>query len=138
MADVRAKGLTLFGEIMGEDRAAEMARGLADPGFGGAMAGLATDFAFGSVWAREGLERKQRSLVTIGILIAQRQTAELKNHFRIAIANGLTRTELEETVLQAVPYAGFPAATSAMTVMIEVFRETGLGDARTPEERGML
>jgi len=138
MSDVRAKGLELFGEIMGEQRAAEMARGLESPGFGGAMAGLATDFAFGSIWSREGLEREQRSLVTIGILIAQRQSAELKNHFRIALANGLTQQEIEEAVLQSVPYVGFPAATTASTAMVEVFRELGIGSAKTPEERGML
>jgi len=50
--------LKLFGEIMGEERAAEMARGLQMPGFAGAMAGLATDYAFGAIWSRDGLERK--------------------------------------------------------------------------------
>lgn len=138
MNDLQSLGLTLFSEIMGEERAAEMRRGLESPGFGGAMAELATEFAFGRVWARDGLERKQRSLVTIGILIALRQTAELKNHFRIALTNGLTKREIEEAVLQSVPYVGFPAATTASSAMLEVFRDAGLDDARTPEERGML
>lgn len=139
MSSIRQQGLELFSEIMGEERGREMQRGTESDGFAGAMAGLAVDFAFGSIWARPGLDRKQRSLVTMGVLIAQRQPAELKNHIRIALANGLTRTEIEEVVLQAVPYAGFPATTSATTVMIEAFREAGLDDvSRTPEERGMV
>jgi 4-carboxymuconolactone decarboxylase len=139
MNEVRRKGLELFTEIMGEDRGREMRKGTEASGYAGIMAGLAVDFAFGSIWARPGLERKQRSLVTLGVLIAQRQPAELKNHIRIALANGLTKSEIEEAVLQSVPYVGFPAATSATTVMIEVFREAGLDTTtRTPEERGML
>lgn len=137
--DIRARGERLFAEIMGEDRANEMRRGIEAGGFGGAMSELATDFAFGSVWSRGGLERKQRSLVTIGILIAQRQVAELKNHFRIALTNGLTRTELEEAVIQSVPYTGFPAAASASGALIEVLRERGLDtESRTSAERGLL
>jgi hypothetical protein len=49
-------------------------------GFGSAMMALAVDFVFGSIWTRPGLDRKQRSLVTLGILIALRRTEELKNH----------------------------------------------------------
>lgn len=139
MSDVREKGLQLFAEIMGDQRAVEFRKGLEAGGFGGAMTGLAADFAFGSVWAREGLERKQRSLVVIGVLIAQRQVAELKNHFRIGIANGLTRRELEEAVLQAVPYCGFPATATASGALIEVLRELGLDtESKTSTERGLL
>jgi 4-carboxymuconolactone decarboxylase len=139
MNEVREKGLALFAEIMGETRAAEMRRGTESGGFGGGMAGLAADFAFGSVWARDGLERAQRSLVTIGILIAQRQSSELKNHIRIGLTNGLTQREIEEAILQSIPYAGFPAATTATTAMVEVFREQGIdAESKTPEERGML
>ena len=139
MGDTREKGLQLFSEIMGEDRAQEMRKGLEIEGFGGAMAALATDYCFGSVWSRDGLERKQRSLVVIGILIAQRQVSELKNHIRIAVKNGLTRREIEEAVLQSVPYTGFPATATASEAMITVFRELGLDtESRTSSERGLL
>lgn len=139
MTDVRAIGERLFTEIMGEERGAEMRRSIVEGGFAGAMAGLATDFSFGTVWAREGLDRKQRSLVTIGVLIAQRQMAELKNHFRIALTNGVLRTELEEALIQAVPYTGFPAVASASGALIEVLRERGLDtETRTSSERGLL
>jgi 4-carboxymuconolactone decarboxylase len=103
------------------------------------MARLAADFAFGAVWARPGLKPDQRSLVTLGILIAQSHPAEIRNHFRIALVNGLTPAELEEVVLQTVPYVGFPAASTATTVLIEVLREGGESrNTSTPEESGLL
>lgn len=139
MADVTERGLALFGEIMGAERAAAMRSTMEGGGFASAMADLAVDFAFGSVWARDGLERKQRSLIVIGILIAQRQPGELKNHIRIGLTNGLTVREIEEALIQSVPYVGFPAATTASTAILEVLRELGLDThSTTSEERGML
>ena len=75
----------------------------------------------------------------ISTLIAQRQTSELRNHIRIAINNGLTPREIEEALIQTLPYIGFPAVASAMTAIIEVLRELGLDTATaTSEERGLL
>src|SRR5690606_17123543 len=119
------RGLKLFEEIMGPERAAAMKGAVEAGGFISSLATLALDFAFAGVWARPGLERKQRSLVTLGVLIAQGQTAEVRNHIRIALANGLTVTELEEAFIQTTPYVGFPLQTSSTTVLIEVLREEG-------------
>jgi 4-carboxymuconolactone decarboxylase len=139
MGDLRLQGLKLFAEIMGEDAAKGMNAAMASGTFGADIATLATDFAFGSVWNRPGLERKQRSLVTIGILIAQGQTTELRNHVRIALTNGLTPRELEEVLMQAIPYTGFPAVASALTAMIETLRDLGVDTTSpTSEERGLL
>ncbi|MDF8334672.1 carboxymuconolactone decarboxylase family protein [Novosphingobium cyanobacteriorum] len=139
MSDVTERGLQLFAEIMGEERAEQMRLGIQSTGFGAAIGKLATDYAFGSVWARDGLERKQRSLVVIGVLIAQRQILELKNHIRIGITNGLTVREIEEALIQTLPYVGFPAVASATTAIVEVLRELGLDtQTQTAEERGML
>ena len=94
---------------------------------------------FGDTWQRAGLDRKARSIVTIAVLVASRQPAELKNHVRIGLNNGLSTTELEEVVLQCQPYLGWPAAGSAMVAIMEVLRERNmLGDAKTPEDRGLL
>jgi 4-carboxymuconolactone decarboxylase len=137
--DLTERGLEFFGEVMGQAAKSQMREAIAAGGHTGDFAKLATDFAFGSVWTRQGLDRKQRSLVLIGILIAQRQPAELKNHVRIALANGLTAQELGEALIQATPYVGFPAATTANTAIIEVLRELGLDEkSRTPQERGMI
>ena len=132
-------GLKVFGEIMGEDKAAGLRAAASSKGFASGIGKIAIGTAFADVWGRDGLERKQRSLVTLAILIATRQTLELKNHVRIAVRNGLTVRELEEVLIQAVPYLGFPAVASATTVMIETLRELGLDtETKTSEERGLL
>jgi transcriptional regulator GlxA family with amidase domain len=69
------------------------------------------------------LDAKQRSLVTIGILIALRQTEELKNHIRIGLTNGLTIRQIEEATIQAVAYAGTPAAHTVGNAILEVLQE---------------
>jgi 4-carboxymuconolactone decarboxylase len=126
MSELTERGLNLFAEIRGAERAAALREAASGGGFGSAMMALSAAFVFGSVWARDGLERKQRSLVTIGILIALRQIDELKNHIRIGVTNGLTVREIEEALLQAAVYAGFPAAHTASNAVIEVLRDLGL------------
>jgi 4-carboxymuconolactone decarboxylase len=139
MSTVRAKGLQVFSDIMGAQRAQALQAAAESKDFGAGVAGLALDFAFGSVWARDGLDRKQRSLLTIGMLIASHQILELKNHVRIGVTNGLTARELDEVLLHAVPYLGFPAVASATTAVVEVLRELGLDtQTKTAEERGLL
>ncbi|MFT3966285.1 MAG: carboxymuconolactone decarboxylase family protein, partial [Sphingobium sp.] len=86
---------------------------------------FSADFAFGTIWERPGLSRRERSFVVLGMLMALRQTDEIKYHVRIALANGLTVAELEEVLYQALPYAGFPAANTAKVAMAEVLRELG-------------
>lgn len=74
---------------------------------------------FANVWARPGLSPRDRSLITVAMLIALRQTDELRGHSQLALGNGVTRAELEEVVLHASGYAGFPAALSAREAMAE-------------------
>lgn len=133
------RGLDVIGGMMGP-QFREALKGAATSGkFAADVARLAIDYAFADVWGREGLEKKQKSLVTLGVLIAQRQTAELKNHVRIGVANGLTVKDFEEVLIQALPYVGFPCISSATTAVIETLRELGLDpDARTAEERGLV
>jgi len=100
-------------------------------GFGSQIATLALESAFGSVWARPGLDRKHRSLVTIGVLVALHLPEELKNHVRAALANGLTVTEIEEAIMQTVPYAGFPAAGQGMAAAKTVLTDLGLIGGKT-------
>jgi 4-carboxymuconolactone decarboxylase len=74
---------------------------------------------FGALWARCGLSRRDRSLVTLGILIALGAETELKTHVRIALTNGLTEDELAEVLYHATGYAGFPRAVAARTAARE-------------------
>jgi 4-carboxymuconolactone decarboxylase len=91
---------------------------------GAALTALSMDFVFGQVWSRDGLQPSQRSLVTMAVLLALRQTAELKNHIRIGLTNGLTPQEVEEAFIQAAAYAGFPAARVATDLLGEILRES--------------
>jgi AraC-like DNA-binding protein/alkylhydroperoxidase/carboxymuconolactone decarboxylase family protein YurZ len=80
----------------------------------------------GYVWPCDLLDAKQRSLVTIGILIALRQMEELKNHIRAGLTNGLTIREIEEATIQAVAFAGSPAAHTVGNVILEVLQNPSI------------
>lgn len=122
MANLRADGLQVFREML----PGVLPDG--DVDFGGGFAPELMDIGieniFGRLWTREGLSRRDRSLVTLGILITLRATEELKAHFRIARQNGLTDEELAEVIYHASGYAGFPAAATAKNVAVEaLFKE---------------
>lgn len=124
MSDALEKGIGIFGEIYGPD----MARGVrgyieSSNEFGSEQARWAMEFAFGTVWSREGLARKMRSCAVLGMVIALRQTEEIKYHTRMGLANGLTRQELEEIMNTTVPYCGLPASNVAKAAMLAAFAE---------------
>ncbi|GAA3546560.1 carboxymuconolactone decarboxylase family protein [Amycolatopsis ultiminotia] len=119
MTDDRENGLRLVREMI-PAAAADVENGLPDTAFGAALGELSLTNVFGRLWTREGLDRRSRSLVTLGILIALGATEELKIHFAIARQNGLSREELEEVIYHASGYAGFPAANKARMTGSEV------------------
>jgi 4-carboxymuconolactone decarboxylase len=123
MTDQRERGIGFFGEVVGQEQAKDLRAHIGSSDFGRECATWAADFAFGTVWTREGLDRKMRSCAVLGMLIALRQTDEIRYHVRIALANGMSVRELEEVLYLSVPYAGFPAANSAKHAMIEALRE---------------
>jgi 4-carboxymuconolactone decarboxylase len=116
MTDVREQGLQVFRELL--PGAGEL--NLRDGKFGDELLEIGMDNVFGRLWARDGLSRRDRSLVTLGILITLRATDELKAHFQIARNNGLTEDEIAEVIYHASGYAGFPAANTARTIAREV------------------
>lgn len=79
------------------------------------------EFAFGDIYSREGLSLRDRELATVAALTAMGgREPQLKVHIGGALNVGLTEKEIEETILQTVPYAGFPTAINAMNVFKEV------------------
>lgn len=84
---------------------------------------MVTEFCWGDVWTRPGLERKQRSMLNLAFLTALNRPNELRLHVRGAINNGVTRDEIKEVFLAACVYAGVPAGLDAFKVAAEVFRE---------------
>lgn len=84
------------------------------------MQTLVTQFAWGTVWTRPQLERAQRSLVTLGALVALNRPHELRVHVAGALNNGLTPEQIVETIMHCAVYCGFPAALDALRVAREV------------------
>ena len=84
---------------------------------------LAVEFCFGSIWARQGLPRKTRSLVNLGMLIALNRPHEFEVHLRLAIRNGSTKEEIQEVLLQATVYCGMPAGGESFRIARKVFGE---------------
>lgn len=84
---------------------------------------LVTEWCWGYIWNRPGLDRKQRSLMNIGMLMALNRSPELGIHIRGAINNGLTEVEIREAILHATVYCGAPAGVDAMKVAEKVLNE---------------
>jgi len=84
---------------------------------------LVTDYAWGAVWTRPGLDRRTRSLITITALVARGHHDELALHLRAALRNGVTVDELKETLLQSAVYCGVPAANTAFRIAQQVLAE---------------
>ncbi len=82
-----------------------------------------TEMAWGTVWARPGLERRTRHLLTIAILAALGRENELAMHIRATKNTGVTEEELKEVFMQVAVYAGIPAANSAFAVAKRVLAE---------------
>ena len=72
-----------------------------------------TEYCWGMVWTREGLDRKTRSMLTLAILTTLGKMTELKGHVRGALNNGCTVEEIREVLLHATVYAGIPAGVDA-------------------------
>jgi 4-carboxymuconolactone decarboxylase len=81
-----------------------------------------TRYAWGEVWSRPGLDRRERSLITLALLTAL-GSDELELHVRGAVRNGLTREEIGEVLLHSAVYAGVPAANRAFAIAQSVLDE---------------
>ena len=123
--DRKERGRQVYRKMFDDKKLAGLEAVIASNKFGSSIATLAQEFAFGSVWARPGLERKMRSVATIAALTVLAKPDELKKHLTVGLNNGLTPSELEEIILQTVPYAGFPSAGQAMEIAREVLAERG-------------
>jgi 4-carboxymuconolactone decarboxylase len=110
------KGVALRKEVLGAAHVdGSLARAKEDP-FMLPIQQLTTDVGWGKVWARPGLERKVRSMLSVALLAALGKRDELRNHILGALNNGATKDEIQEVLLHTTVYAGFP-------VGLEAFRE---------------
>jgi 4-carboxymuconolactone decarboxylase len=82
-----------------------------------------TRYAWGTIWAREGLDRRTRSAVTLALLTALGREHEIAMHVRAALRNGLSPQEIGEVLLHTAVYAGVPVANRAFAIADEVLGE---------------
>lgn len=101
--------------------------------FGKPMQELVTEYCWGAVWARDGLDRRSRSILNLGMLTALGRTHELRIHLRGALNNGVTPTEIREALLQAMIYCGVPAGMEAFRAAEEVLAAEGVDLEGFPE-----
>lgn len=81
---------------------------------------LVTEFVFGEIWQRPGLDMRTKEIAVLSALIATRLTHELTVHLPIAVNLGLTRAEILDLVNHLALYIGFPAAAESMQVIRDV------------------
>ena len=84
---------------------------------------LVTEYCWGEIWTRPGLDRKTRSLLNIAMLTAMNRMHELAVHVRGAVTNGVTEEEIQEALLQTAVYCGAPAALESFRVAERVLQE---------------
>ena len=108
------RGLAARREVLGDEHV-DRSLGQATE-FGGIAQEFVTEFCWGDVWTRPGLDRRTRSLINLAMLTALGRMHEFRVHVRGAINNGCTLEEIRETLLQTIVYCGAPAG-------LESFRE---------------
>jgi 4-carboxymuconolactone decarboxylase len=121
-----------------ERRAAEILRQMLDPAiadsmaakapndrFAGELTRLSVENVYEQIWTRPGLSLRDRSLVTISMLIGLGNERELKVHIEAGLRNGLTPQEIAEVIYQTTAYAGFPRAAGVLAAANEVIAKHG-------------
>jgi 4-carboxymuconolactone decarboxylase len=117
------QGLQVRREVLGDSYVEPSIRTGAEDPFSHDLQQFVTEYCWGTVWCRPGLERKTRSIINLALLSALGRTHELKLHLRGALNNGVTKDEIKEVFLQVGVYAGVPAAVEAFRTGREVFAD---------------
>ena len=119
--DTYEAGLAIRKAVLGAEHVERSLAKVSD--FARPMQELVTEYCWGAVWSRPGLERRTRSLVNLAMLTALGRNHELGVHVRGAITNGATVEEIQEALLQAAIYCGVPAALESFRVAERVLGE---------------
>ena len=119
--DRLAKGLSIRSEVLGADYVARSMAQADD--FSRPMQELSSSYCWGEIWARDGLSRRDRSLLNLGMISALNRPHELKLHVKAALRNGFTREEIREALLQVAVYCGIPAGIDSTRIAQSAFAE---------------
>lgn len=117
------QGLKTRREVLGADYVDRAIAGADD--FSRPMQELVTQYCWGDVWNRPGLDRRTRSLLNLAMLGALNRPHELELHVRGALNNGVTKEEIAEVFLQLSVYCGVPAGVDAFRTARRVFEQAG-------------
>ena len=115
------KGMAVRKSVLGEDHVERAEANKSE--FDADFQRFITETAWGSVWARPGLDRKTRHLVTIAIIAALGRHEELTLHINATKNTGVTRDEVKEVFLQVAAYAGIPAANTSIAIAKKVYAQ---------------
>jgi len=121
MGDLTRKELAEIGlknrrEVLGDKYVDKALNNITD--FNRPLQELLNEYCWGACWGGEGLTRKERSMVVLGILTALGKSEEVATHTRGALNNGLTQEQIAAVFMQAAIYCGVPAA-------VDSFRSAG-------------
>lgn len=119
------KGLAIRKKVLGAEYV-EKSIANADE-FSLPMQELSTEYCWGHVWSRPGLELRERSMINIAMISALNRPHELKLHIKAALGNGLTREQIREILLQVAIYCGVPAGIDSTRIAREAFAEVDAG-----------
>jgi 4-carboxymuconolactone decarboxylase len=127
-------GVKIRSAVLGE---AAVRRSLeAADDFSAPLQQIVTEFGWGNLWARPGLERKMRSFLNLAMLTALNRGHELRVHIRGALNNGITPEEIREVFIHAALYCGAPAALESTRIASEVLKEVAHESADTAAIHG--
>jgi len=124
--DPHRDGMRVRREVLGDAHVDRAVEGTTE--FTAAFQEFITRYAWGSVWTREGLDRRTRSAITLALLAALGHHDELAMHVRAARRNGLAPQEISEVLLHTAVYAGVPAANAAFSIAQRVLAEENADD----------
>ena len=114
MTEAYDRGMSVRREVLGDEHVDAALAGTTP--FTAPFQEFITKMAWGEVWARDGLDRRSRSMITLALLAGLGRHEELAMHVRAAVRNGLTEAEIGEVLLHTAVYAGVPAANSAFAI----------------------
>ncbi|MBV8699413.1 MAG: carboxymuconolactone decarboxylase family protein [Bradyrhizobium sp.] len=115
------KGLEIRKAVLGEAYVTNALKTIDD--FNRPFQEMLNEYCWGTVWGREELPRKTRSMLNIAMIAILNRQHEFRAHLKGALTNGVSRDEIREILMQVAIYGGMPAAVDSFRIAREVFAE---------------
>ena len=115
------KGLEVRKAVLGEAYVNNALKNVDD--FNRPFQEMLNEYCWGTVWGREELPRKTRSMLNIAMIAILNRQHEFRAHLKGALTNGVTRDEIREILMQVAIYGGMPAAVDSFRIAREFFAE---------------